>query len=63
MKPRTYINGRDKKLLRKLLQKELKTVRLLLDIDNDLYGWYWSSQRHGLIKRGNILNELYNRLN
>lgn len=62
MRSKTYINGRDKKLLRKLLQKELKTVRLLLDIDSSLYGYYWSSQRHGLIKRGNILNDLYDKL-
>ena len=59
---RTYINGRDKKLLRKLLQKELKIIKTIIEIDNELYGWHWSSQRHALIKRGNILNELYDRL-
>lgn len=62
MKHKTYINGRDKKLLRKLIQKELKTIRTLIDIDCVLYGYYWSSQRHGLNHRGIILNELYNKL-
>lgn len=62
MKHRTYINGRDKKLLRKLLQKELKTVKLLIDIDEELYGFYWTSQRRGLTKRGIVLDELYNKL-
>lgn len=63
MKPKTYINGRDKKILRKLIQKELKYIKLLVDIDIELYGFYHSPMFKGLIKRGNILNELYNRLN
>lgn len=62
MNNKTYINGQDKKLLRKLIQKELKTIRTLIDIDCELYGYYWNSQRHGLKHRGIILNELYNKL-
>lgn len=62
MKPKTYINGRDKKILRKLIQKELRNIKLLIDIDIELYGFYRSPMFKGLIKRGNILNELYNKL-
>lgn len=62
MKLKTYINGRDKKILRKLLQKELKNLRLLVDIDTELYGFYWTNQRRGLVKRGIILNELLDKL-
>lgn len=63
MKPKTYINGRDKKILRKLIQKELKNIKLLIDIDIELYGFYRSPMFKGLIKRAEVLNELYNRLN
>lgn len=63
MNNKTYINGRDKKILRKLIQKELRNIKLLIDIDIELYGFYRSPMFYGLIKRGNILNELYNRLN
>lgn len=62
MKPRTYINGRDKKILRKLIQKEFKTIRTLIDIDLELYGVYRSPLYYGLIKRAEVLNELYNEL-
>lgn len=62
MNNKTYINGRDKKLLRKLINKEIKNAKLLLDIDHELYGWYWSSQRHGLIKRIGVLDELLTKL-
>lgn len=63
MNNKTYINGRDKKILRKLIQKELRNIKLLIDIDIELYGFYRSPMFNGLIKRGYILNELYNRLN
>lgn len=62
MNNKTYINGQDKKILRKLIQKELKVVRTLLDIDATLYGIYRSSLYYGLIKRGECLNELLTKL-
>lgn len=58
----TYINGRDKKLLRKLIQKELKVVDTLIDIDIELYGFYRSPLFYGIIKRKRVLNELYNKI-
>lgn len=58
----TYINGRDKKLLRKLIQKELKVVDTLIDIDIELYGMYRSPLFYGIIKRKRVLDELYNKI-
>ena len=58
----TYINGRDKKLLRKLIQKELKVVDTLIDIDIELYGLYRSPLFYGIIKRKRVLDELYNKI-
>lgn len=62
MNKRTYINGRDKKLLRKLIQKELKVVDTLIDIDIELYGMYRSPLFYGIIKRKRVLDELYNKI-
>lgn len=62
MNKRTYINGRDKKLLRKLIQKELKVVDTLIDIDIELYGLYRSPLFYGIIKRKRVLDELYNKI-
>lgn len=62
MKHKTYINGRDKKLLRKLIQKELKVINLLIDIDMELYGIYRSPLFYGIIKRKRVLDELYNKI-
>lgn len=62
MNKRTYINGRDKKLLRKLIQKELKVVDTLIDIDIELYGFYRSPLFAGIIKRKRVLDELYNKI-
>lgn len=62
MNKRTYINGRDKKLLRKLIQKELKVVDTLIDLDIELYGWYRSPLFKGVIKRKSILEDLYDKI-
>lgn len=62
MNKKTYINGREKKLLRKLIKKEINVLNTLLDIDFALYGYCWSSQRYGLLKRYNILEDLYEKL-
>ena len=62
MNNKTYINGQDKKILRKLIQKEFKTIRTLFDIDLELYGVYRSPLYYGLIKRAEVLNDLYNKL-
>lgn len=62
MNNKTYINGRDKKLLRKLIQKELKVVDTLIDIDIELYGMYRSPLFYGIIKRKRVLDELYNKI-
>lgn len=62
MNNKTHINGQDKKILRKLIQKELKVVRTLFDIDLELYGIYRSPLYNGLIKRVEVLNDLYNKL-
>lgn len=62
MKSKTYINGRDKKLLRKLIQKELKVIDTLIDIDIELYGMYRSPLFYGIIKRKRVLDELYNKI-
>lgn len=62
MNNKTYINGQDKKILRKLIQKEFKVVQTLVDIDTTLYGMYRSSLYYGLIKRAEVLNDLYNKL-
>ncbi len=62
MNNKTYINGQDKKILRKLIQKELKVVRTLLDIDITLYGMYRSPLYYGLIKRAEVLDELLTKI-
>lgn len=62
MKNKTYINGRDKKILRKLIQKELKVVDTLIDIDIELYGVYRSPLFYGIMKRKRVLDELYNKI-
>lgn len=62
MKNKTYINGQDKKILRKLIQKELKVVDTLIDIDIELYGFYRSPLFYGVMKRKRVLDDLYNKL-
>lgn len=62
MNNKTYINGRDKKILRKLIQKELKVLDTLIDIDIELYGVYRSPLFYGIMKRKRVLDELYNKI-
>lgn len=62
MNNKTYINGQEKKILRKLIEKEFKLIKKLIDIDIMLYGPYRSPGFTGLIKRTEVLNEVYNKI-
>lgn len=62
MNNKTYINGQEKKILRKLIDKELKLIKKLINIDIMLYGPYRGPEFTGLMKRTEVLIEIYSKI-